>query len=333
MPAIIASCNHDMNEGMDADTQESEVGLTGSRRQFLRGTGVVLGATSTVWSFLLSNHSETTSNPGRHVGTDERRLLRLVGGKEDTFGASRSQAIGETTNLEEAPAEPFTRDRRLLLEGTPYETPLHVVDGRNEGPTAFLVGGMHGDEHAGHRAAEIVAEWGVERGTLVVLPAANRIALERGTRRGRHGDLNRQFPATGAREPRTSLAQAIWDAVVEYDPDWLADLHSSYGIYESGDGGVGQAIFPSSVAPARRYASITVQSVNRTFDLPGPLAYELGRPLSGDRPMLAHRAAKLLDIPTFILETTEEIELEHQVELHVFAIDSLLGLFNQDPVD
>lgn len=225
----------------------------------------------------------------------------------------------------------LTRERHLLLAGTPYETPFHVLDAPRDGLTGFVVGGMHGDERSGFRATQDLVDWRVGRGRLVVLPGANRIALERGSRYGRHGDLNRKFPPTAERDPGTKLARAIWETVVSYDPDWLADLHSSYGIYLSGDGGVGQAIFPSTVDPAARYAANAVRAVNRAHDLSGTVTYERGGLLDGDRPMLAHRASELFDVPTFILETTEKVDLGRQVDFHRTSMFHLLRSFDHRP--
>lgn len=347
-------------------SSESEPEAAVSRRRFLTAGGAGLGATSAVWSFLVPGRGEATDSRRRNdsktavwrgsrdtsdlgeashpraideatdggPGTDDRTATDgETAGAADTESATTDQSGEPATDTETATATSrgVTRDRRLLGEGTVYETPLYVVDARRDGPTAFLVGGMHGDERAGHRAADRIATWRIERGTMVVLPAANRIALDRDTRKGRHGDLNRQFPATDARAPRTPLAKAIWKTVVEYDPDWLADMHASVGIFGSGDGGVGQAIFPSSVAPAGRYAADTVEAVNAAFGFSGSLAYRRGNVLNGDRPMLAHRAAELLDVPTFILETTRRIDLDRQTDHHLYCIDHLLHLFDQGP--
>lgn len=298
-----------------------------------------------------SPHGDAASTPG----DAERRsgMQRLLERDEAVVEASRradgedalpTRAGTETGTPTDSPTETptdsptetatprtLTRERHLLLEGTRHETPFHVIDAPRDGPTGFVVGGMHGDERSGFRAAESLVGWHVEYGRLVVLPGANRIALDRESRYGRHGDLNRKFPPTADRDPGTELARAIWETVVSYDPGWLADLHSSYGIYLSGDGGVGQAIFPSTVGPAARYATHAVRTVNREFDLSGNLAYERGGLLDGDRPMLAHRASELLDIPTFILETTEKIDLDRQVALHRTSMVDLLRSFDHGP--
>lgn len=228
--------------------------------------------------------------------------------------------------------EGSTTTHTLLFEGTDLETPLYVIEGPESGPTGFVVGGIHGDELSGYRAAGIVAEWGVERGTLVVLPAANPPAIERETRDGRNGDLNRKFPPSADTSPTTRLAQGLWSVVLDHDPDWLIDLHSSRGIWDSEGGGVGQAVFPTPGDPAERYAALTVEAVNETYGLEEELSYHVGNLLDGDRPMLAHRAGTALDLPAFILETTEVAALERQIDWHLYSVDVLLRLFDHGPI-
>lgn len=333
------------NDNADAES-------TVSRRSFLRAGVAALGTTTAGWSFLAGGDGargrDATATPTARGGRDSwRNMLE----DDETSVEAGHRGVGDdslpirTETETEPPAEPtatetpagtetapdLTRERQPLLEGTIYETPLHVVDAPRDGPTGFVVGGMHGDERAGHRAVRAVTDWRIQRGRLVVLPAANSAALARGTRNGPHGDLNRQFPSTERQGPPTEVARTIWEAVVVADPDWLADLHSSYGIYLSGDGGVGQAIFPSPVAPAKRYAADVVRTVNGRFGISGSLAYDRGGVLDGDRPMLAHRAGELLDLPTFILETTEKLDLGTQVDLHTFSLDRLLRAFGHGP--
>jgi hypothetical protein len=221
-----------------------------------------------------------------------------------------------------------TRYEKRLLADTAYETTLYVYDSGVSGPTTMVVGGMHGDERSGYLAAGDIAGWRVETGRLVVLPRANRPAIANGTRTW-NGDLNRHFPPTGG-ACESKLARAIWETVVQYDPDWVFDLHSSRGIYASGDGGVGQAMFPTWTAPAREYGSRAVDGLNDVFDLAGEAAYRMGNTLDADRPMLMHRVAGVLDRPGFICETSEKYSLAGQVRWHKFAVRHVMRQYGQE---
>jgi predicted deacylase len=59
----------------------------------------------------------------------------------------------------------------------------------------MVTGGIHGDEPAGYLAADEIATWAIDRGTLLVLPRANVPAIAFRTRNAPgEPDLNRTFP-------------------------------------------------------------------------------------------------------------------------------------------
>jgi hypothetical protein len=216
----------------------------------------------------------------------------------------------------------------MLLEGTQYETGVYVIDAPESGPTAIVVGGMHGDERSGYRAAKAVTDWQFDAGQVVVLPAANRPALERGTRHGVHGDLNRKFPPE--EEPTTRLAQAIWNNVVlQHDPDLLMDLHRSKGIYKFHQSFVGQAIYPTDIGNAPSNAVETVELLNEEY-VPWYMPYhdfKRGNILYGTNPMLAHKFGEALEQPAYIVETTTFLtDLDTRVEWTKGAAEKLLSL-------
>ena len=74
-------------------------------------------------------------------------------------------------------------EQGIIAQGTPFQTRWHSYDSEVDGPTVLVIGGMHGDELAGHRAARQIATWPVTRGRLVVVPAANPPALAERSRR------------------------------------------------------------------------------------------------------------------------------------------------------
>ena len=60
------------------------------------------------------------------------------------------------------------------LRGTPGDTAVYVLEGRQPGGTVLVLGGTHGDEPAGYIAAVVLVERArVERGRLIVVPRAN----------------------------------------------------------------------------------------------------------------------------------------------------------------
>lgn len=190
------------------------------------------------------------------------------------------------------------------MQGTPHETGVFVARGVEPGPTAVVVGGVHGEERPGYLAADRFVGVDPAVGRVVVIPRANRTAVEAGNRTGVRGDLNEEFPTD--RRPTTPLARAIWDVVERHDPDVVVDLHRSRGIYRRHDDAVGQAIFPTDAATASPVATDVVGTLNdEVVPWAMPLHdFRVGNELTGSRPMLVHKVAGDLDRPGYIVETT-----------------------------
>ncbi|QLK25805.1 succinylglutamate desuccinylase/aspartoacylase family protein [Natrinema zhouii] len=221
-----------------------------------------------------------------------------------------------------------SRDTVVIREGTAEETTAYVVTADTEGPTALVVGGMHGNETAGYTAAGQIADWTIDAGTLVVIPEANAVAIEGGTRNDEEGNnLNRQF--SQGETPGTELARDIWNVVSEYDPDIMIDLHESTGIYADDPmDGVGQAIFRSSGTEATNAAADAVDYINRDYIEDSNLAFQTGPfSLPGTDPsgLLAHKAARDLDADGFLVETLSTgVELQTRVQWHTAIVERLL---------
>jgi hypothetical protein len=222
-----------------------------------------------------------------------------------------------------------TRDG-TILPGTRHETPVYVVEGDASGPTVFVTGGIHGDERSGARAAGRIARWEVDAGRLVVVPRANRVALERNTREGVGGDLNRAFPPEG--RPETKLARALWDEVAARDPDVLVDCHSSRGIYGFHREYVGQAVFPAAVGRSPQRADRAVEATNEAV-VPWSMPFhefERGNLLYGDAPLLAHRAAAH-GVASYIVETTRFVtDLQTRTDWTTVLVEELLSEHDVD---
>ena len=238
---------------------------------------------------------------------------------------------GGAVSTASQPVAAASRDSYQILEGTIYETTVYVYDSGAEGPTTFITGGIHGDERSGYMAAEEILNWTVDHGKLVVIPRSNVPAIKDDTRYGPNGDLNRKFPPRSG-ECYTETARAIWNEVVKHDPDWAFDLHSARGIWQSGDGSVGQALFPTWSSPAREYGENCIADLNAEFGLTGDMAYLMGNTLDADRDMLMHRIAGYLDIPGYICETTEKADsLEDQIQWHLFTVEHVMNQYGQSP--
>lgn len=220
----------------------------------------------------------------------------------------------------------------VLAAGTPAATGWRAVVGPEPGPTVVLVGGVHGDEPAGARAARQVASWTLVRGRLVVVERANVRALEAGRRttpglpEGRR-DLNRQFPPAADAEP---LVRDLWELVREERPAVLVDLHEGFDFHRENPASVGSSVIAS--AAARSVARPMVEALDATVELPSRRFAVLGPPIGGS---LARAAADRLGVPSMIVETTTRGQsLPFRVRQHRLAVRALLevlGLVEPGP--
>jgi len=119
-----------------------------------------------------------------------------------------------------------------IADETPWKTPFYVTNSGVKGPTVLVIGGIHGDQPAGFRAALQIRHWPLAKGKLIVIPAANLRGLNAKRRTipgvaesGR--DLNRNFliADNGEVQPRGKLAASIWELVTKEKPDWVIDFH------------------------------------------------------------------------------------------------------------
>jgi|AntDeeMetagen134_2_1112570.scaffolds.fasta_scaffold00375_9 hypothetical protein len=272
---------------------------------------------------------------------------RSVLGATAGFALASASAAGVVGGAIQNEEGSVSRDSIVIREGTDEETTAYVTTADTDGPTAIVVGGMHGNETAGYTAAGRIADWTIDAGTLVAIPETNAVAIERGTRNDDEGNnLNRQF--SEGETPGTALARAIWEIVSEYDPDILIDLHESTGIY-AGDpmDGVGQAVFHSSGDEAAAAAD-AADYVTRNYVDDPTLAFQTGpfsMPNTEPSGLLAHKAARDLNADGFLAETVStNVELETRIQWHTAIVERLLegellledsdsGSPPEDPVD
>ncbi|MBT3568029.1 MAG: hypothetical protein HN494_04210 [Opitutae bacterium] len=220
-----------------------------------------------------------------------------------------------------------------LLEGTGQETPWHRVASGEPGPVVIIVGGMHGNEPAGARAAEQIRHWTLKRGELIVIPRANVAGLRARirfvpNRSPATSDLNRNFPKTDDdNETVGDLAAGIWRLVGECKPDWLLDLHEGSDFHQINKKSVGSSIIPTKGVGMDDAVQKALAAVNLTIDEPKKKLVRLRYPVNGS---LARAAHERLGARSMILETTvKEQPLSRRSQQHrimVHAVLSHLGM-------
>lgn len=237
----------------------------------------------------------------------------------------RAAEIGSAVAISPAgaPAQSYDRSRRTLLPGTAHETAVYIVTTPVEGPVVLVIGGIHGDEPAGYLAADTVASWVVNRGTLIVIPRAHIPAIRRRQRNGEDLlDLNRSFPGSASGSPTERLAAAIYGVMLEFEPDWVIDLHEALFFERLRPGALGQTlIYP----PQGRSIDIVEQllvEVNSTIQAPANHFLLLRGALRGT----VLSAAVSVGAESIMVETCKQLPLDERIQQQRQAVLSMLYL-------
>lgn len=209
-----------------------------------------------------------------------------------------------------------------LFQDTPYPTPMTVIEAAQPGPAVLVVGGMHGGQPAGVEAARVLAGLRrLARGTLLVIPELNPVAVRQGVRVPEgHEDLNRVFPTSRTGRPGSARARELWQLLKDARVDYLLDLHEGVGP-QAVSSSIGQSVIVADdeddVAIAREMvAALNAREPRRDY------RWDVLRPAV--RGGLVRSASDMLGIEAFFVATTLGDPLERRVAAHLLAAETLL---------
>jgi hypothetical protein len=249
----------------------------------------------------------------------------------------------------EPPPPPFVvpegQQQRLLMKGTPQETPLYVFGSGRPGGVMLVLGGVHGNEPGGWLAAErLLNELRPSSGALLLVPKANKLATQAYVRTtDALGDLNRLYPGDPNGLPMERMAHEIVQTVHEFHVDTLVDMHESWAFYkdrpQNGTAYLGQTIATHPSEPGMSTARTLVDAVNgrvrnpweeffyREFPpgrLPGPESVlpldTSGNPqaaVSGGSRSSLGLPAHIPGLMVLLVEMGQQQPLERRVALHI----------------
>jgi succinylglutamate desuccinylase len=225
------------------------------------------------------------------------------------------------------PAEAATTTKTVTIaSGTKYATPMYVIKSSNPGPVVMIVGGVHGNETAGYKAAAQVKDFSIQKGTLLVIPQANKLAVANHTRTYAGMNLNRDFPTSSSDSADTTLSKSIFNQVKSYDVDWLIDMHEG-GNYAriTSSTSVGQSLIYYPDSQTKEIGSKIVNSLNSNISTSYKKFSLLQYPVSGS---LARAAAVVCGTNSFIFETCSRDSLDTRVSRQLKAANMLLDYLN-----
>ncbi len=210
-----------------------------------------------------------------------------------------------------------------VASGTIYATPLYIIDSGKAGPTVMIVGGVHGNETAGYKAAAKVKDFNITKGRLLVLPQANKRAVANHTRSIGGADLNRDFPTSKSDSADNTLSKAIFKVVKDYDVDWLMDMHEGANYQKlTSSSSVGQSLIYYPDSQTKTVGSKIINSMNTNIGTSYKKFSLLRYPVSGS---LSRASAIVCGTNSFIFETCSKDPLSTRIDRQVKAANILLG--------
>ena len=158
--------------------------------------------------------------PGRLLLASYQSVIQVEKNRSITIGG-RTIAPGERALVDLPSANLYTH--------TELKMPVHVVVGRQPGPTLFLTGAMHGDELNGveiiKRVLQLTALKRL-RGCLLAVPLVNVFGfINRSRYLPDRRDLNRSFPGNESGSLAARVAHVVATQIVAQS-DYGIDLHT-----------------------------------------------------------------------------------------------------------
>ncbi len=139
------------------------------------------------------------------------------------------QSVIAGTKIEPGSFQTLTIPIPQLYTHTPMEMPVHVLRGKNEGPTLFVCAAVHGDELNGVEIIRrLVQKLNFKNihGTLIAIPIVNVYGVLNHSRYlPDRRDLNRSFPGTEKGSLASRLANLLLTECIEKSTHAI-DLHT-----------------------------------------------------------------------------------------------------------
>lgn len=117
-----------------------------------------------------------------------------------------------------------------LLHALPFTLVKHETS-KSEGPTLFVIGGIHGNEPGSYYAASILTQYyAITKGNLWVIPNLNHKSIMLNSR-GINGDMNRKFADIDADDADFPIVDELKKIILDPQVDLILNLHDGHGFY------------------------------------------------------------------------------------------------------
>ena len=220
---------------------------------------------------------------------------------------------------------PVETETYKLAEGTDAENEVFVIRGREEGPSVYVVAGVHGDEMAGWMTGNLLKKATIRAGTLYVLSPANpwgAAAEPRSRYVTGEEDLNRSFPGSPDGNMAQRTAHSIYQDIARAEPVFVFDLHEARYNEESRDFLGSSLIFTSldgmdQLCMELLLATESGELCSERYNFFGP----------GPEGSVNHTVTTGLGIPTITIETYRGYPLERRIGDQLAIVEYVLGYY------
>lgn len=218
----------------------------------------------------------------------------------------------------------------IICEGTDYQTKAYVYSSEQKYPVIMVMAGVHGNELAGIEAAKRFMEnINLERGTVIILPEANKEAIIYGIRAISGGeDLNRNYPGDiNSNDVIERLAGEIFEIMNNNKVEFLLDLHESADYYTKNNSFYGQTIVldDNKNVFLNKIANYLVNELNSNVVSLENKFEVIVKPIAGSS---THEALNHLGIRGITFETCKKIDYKKRVDFHCQCIEKILAYFD-----
>ena len=244
------------------------------------------------------------------------------------------------------------RTHTVFYEGRENELNVYRIHGVNPGKTLMIMGGIQGDEPAGFLAADLYADFSLEKGNLIVVPRANFPSILKKERKINE-DMNRKFLDDKGRHYETQVVHVLKNLIRE--SDCLLNLHEGSGVFSRkwegpmrnperyGQSVIADAsVFTDEKTGTRIDLEAMAEKVIRKINLHIPdedfkFSFNNHRTAKSDslhkeqRGSATYYALYKCLVPAFGIESAKSLPLEQKVKQHIHAVNGFMEIMDIVP--
>lgn len=250
------------------------------------------------------------------------------------------------------PAFAQRRTHTVFYEGQENELNVYRIHGVKPGKTLMIMGGIQGDEPAGFLAADLYADFSLEKGNLIVVPRANFPSIMKKERKINE-DMNRKFLDDKDRYYETQVVRVLKKLIRE--SDCLLNLHEGWGVFSRKWEGpmrnperygqsviVDAAVFTDQKTGTRinleAMAEKVIKKINTHIeDQDFKFTFNNHRTAKSDslhkeqRGSATYYALYECHVPAFGIESSRSLPLEQKVKQHIHAVNGFMEILDIVP--